>query len=113
MGSLSLEIQFNAYNLSTSKTPSGLNLYDYSFVFISHLSTHSPVSLRFLNAVARGGYQVSPCGIFGGPIGSIASFSTSITDLPCRYHSTNVTYLHFTHPPQKWKVYNRHNLYRR
>jgi hypothetical protein len=98
MGSLSLEIKFNAHNHSTSKTPSGLSPYDYSFVFISHILTHSAVSFRFLNAVARGQYQVSPRGIWGEQSSSNDSFSTSITDLPYPYHSTIVTYLHL---PQK------------
>jgi len=111
MGSLSLEIQFNVYNLlSTSKTPSGLSLYDYIFVFISHLSIHSSVSVRFLNADARGRYQVSPREIFGEQSGSSASFSKSSTDSPCRYHSTNVTRWYCTHLPQKPKVYNRNSL---
>ena len=72
---MSLKIQFNYYNLlSTSKTPSSLSLYDYSFVFTSHLSIHSPVSVRFLKPDARGRYQVSPGGIFGEQSGSSASF---------------------------------------
>jgi hypothetical protein len=72
---LSLKIQFNYHNLlSTSNTPSGLSLYDYGFVFISHLSIHSPVSVRFLKPDARGRYQVNARGILGDQSGSSASF---------------------------------------
>jgi hypothetical protein len=48
------------------------------------------VSRRTFIAEARVRSRVSPCGIFGGQIGTGTVFSSNISVFPCQFHFTSV-----------------------
>ena len=62
------------------------------------------VSRRSTNAEDQIGNQARSCEICGGQSGTVTGFSSTTSDFPCQYHSTNAPYPFIHLPPTLYNV---------